>query len=257
MNCKDVQRCVHAFVDEELEPKHIVELETHISNCEACQSVVDFEKWFKAELQVTVGRISAPPSLTSQIQGSLDRAERSQRVRSTLPRVGIAAAIAAGVVAALVLPEWLIPTSTEPQAQRQVIDYVAERHARGLPVEVQGPDATSVARWFRGKVDFAVQPPGFNSDQLQLVGGRMSYVGDRQAAHLVYEHAGRPVTLIVFEDQQVLPLGGVQRQVGNNTVYMGQSRGYNVAVWQNGGVSYAVSSDLAQSDMIQLVSAAQ
>jgi mycothiol system anti-sigma-R factor len=258
MNCKDVQRCVHAFIDEELDPKQIVEFEAHLAECEHCQGSVTFERWFKSELKETIGRTTAPPQLSKQIRASLERAERTQRFRQLLPRAGLVAAIAASVLAALLLPEWLEPDLPQPMAaHRPVIDYVAERHARSLPIEVSGPDRNNVARWFRGKVDFAVYPPLFRSNQVQLVGGRISHVGDRQAAHLIYEHNGHPITLIVFEDRPDLPLGGIQQRAGNQTVYLGQSRGYNVAVWQNGGVSYAVSSDIDRNDMIQLVSLAQ
>jgi anti-sigma factor RsiW len=168
----------------------------------------------------------------------------------------MAAAIAAGVIAALVLPEWLMPSMMEHHETmpRPVIDYVAERHSRPLPVEVTGPDSGAVSMWFRDKVDFAVRPPTFPAGQVQLVGGRISNVGDQQAAHLIYDHHGRPITVVVFPDGAGIPIGGVQRQAGNHTVHVGQSRGFNVAVWRQGGVSYAVSSDLDQSDMIRLVS---
>jgi len=258
MNCRDVQRCVHAFIDEELDPKQIVELEAHLAQCEHCQGSVAFERWFKSELKETIGGTTAPPELSGLVRASLVRAEKNQRFRLLIPRAGLVAAIAASVLAALVLPGWLEPEHPQPVVDRRpVIDYVAERHARSLPIEVSGPDRNNVARWFRGKVDFAVQPPLFGSNQVQLVGGRISHVGDRQAAHLIYERNGHPITLIVFEDRPDIPLGGREQRAGNQTVYLGQSRGYNVAVWQNGGVSYAVSSDIDQNDMIQLVSLAQ
>lgn len=256
MSCKDVQRCVPALIDNELEPQQLLEVESHLEVCAECQKVVEFERWFKGELNRTVGQISAPTALAARISSSLDRAERMQKLRSVAPRLGLAAAIATGVAAALVLPEWLTPE--QPQAivvttRRQVIDYAAERHAHSLPVEVTGPNANKVARWFRGKVDFAVHPPSFPADQIQLLGGRISHVGDRQAAHLIYEHEGRPITVLVFEDTRDIPVGGEQRRAGNLTVHFGQSRGFNVAVWHHGGVSYAASSDLDQDNMIRLV----
>ncbi len=251
MNCRDVQRCVHAFIDDELDPRQLLEVEGHLEECEPCHAAVEFERWFKAELQGAVERVSAPPGLGEQVRLSLDRTERSQRLRVLLPQAGFAAALILGVTAALLLPEWLVPTETE---YRPIIDYVAERHARSLPLEVSGPNGENVAQWFRGKVDFAVQPPTFPQEQVRLVGGRISHVGDQQAAHLVYDRNGRSITLLVFEDTVGLPFGGIEQQAGSHRVHVGQSRGYNVAVWRQGGVGYAVSSDLAQNDMIRLVS---
>jgi anti-sigma factor RsiW len=153
------------------------------------------------------------------------------------------------------MPASLSQTAAAPQ--RQVVEYVAQQHARSLPLEVSGSDADSVSQWFRGKVDFAVTPPAFHSDSIKLVGGRLSHVGDEQAAYLVYEQRGRPVTVVVFPDDQQIPFGGVEQRAGGRDVYLGQSLGYNVAMWRQGGVNYAVSSDLDQRDMIQLVSTAQ
>lgn len=260
MSCRDVQRSVHAFIDAELEAKQILELEAHLTTCAECRRTVEFERWFKGEIKQTLGRISAPPALAQQVRASLDRAERVTRLRAAMPKIGVAAALVAGVAAALVLPEWLMPameTRAGPAAQHQVVEYVAKQHARGLPLEVSGSDAASVSQWFRGKVDFAVTPPAFHSDQIKLVGGRLSHVGDEQAAYLVYEHRGRPVTVVVFPDHRQIPFGGVERRAGNRDVYLGQSLGYNVAMWQQGGVNYAVSSDIDQRAMIQLVSSAQ
>jgi len=259
MTCRDVQRSVHAFIDAELEAKQIIQLEAHLSECAECRRLVEFERWFKGEIKQTLGRISAPPSLATDIRSSLERAERVQKLRSAAPTVALAAALVAGVAAALVLPEWLTPARPVgvPVVQHQVVEYVAKQHARSLPLEVNGPDAASVSQWFRGKVDFAVTPPAFRSDQIKLVGGRLSHVGDEQAAYLVYESQGRPITVVVFEDRRDIPFGGVERRAGGREVFVGQSLGYNVAMWHQGGVAYAVSSDLDQRDMIQLVSSAQ
>lgn len=261
MICKDVQRCVHAYIDAELEPQQLLELDAHLTKCVECQQLVEFERWFKGELQETIGRFSAPEGLSTQIRASLDRAERLQTLQSILPRLGVAAAIALGVIAALVLPSFLSSTAYEEPSsadhQHQVVDLVAKQHARSLPLEVSGPDANNVASWFRGKVDFAVQPPLFNSEQIKLVGGRLSNVGTKQAAYLFYEHNGRPLTVVVFDGQANTPIDGMQHQAGNRAVYVGQSRGYNVAMWNQGGVSYAVSSELDENDMIQLVSSAR
>jgi anti-sigma factor RsiW len=253
MNCKDVQRYVHAFIDDELDTQMALQVEGHLDNCPSCTEAVKFERWFKLELQNTIGVVSAPSELSSRVRISLAQADRNDSVRRVLPKLGMASAIAIGVLLALYLPDWLAPEALPATRGRPLIDYVAERHARTLPLEVNGPDAENVSLWFRGKVDFAVVPPRFPNQRVQLVGGRISNVGDRQAAHLIYDHDGRPVTVVVFQGGD-MPLGGTHPiQVGSHMVHLGQSRGYNVAVWRQGGVSYAVSSDLDQNDMVQLV----
>lgn len=254
MTCKDVQRYVHAYIDGELDPQKALELEGHLDECAQCRQLADFEWWFKHQIRHTVGTAHAPVDLSGRVRESLARADRNDRIRSTVPRAGAVAALAAGVLLAIYLPSWLTPEPPPLMPGRAVIDYIAERHARRLPPEVTGGDEARVGYWFRDKVDFAVRPPQFRNEPVQLVGGRISNVGDRQAAHLFYEHNGRPVTVVVFPDAN-MPLSGTQPvQAGTHVVHFGQSRGYNVAVWNQGGVSYAVSSDLDQNDMVRLVS---
>jgi anti-sigma factor RsiW len=256
MNCRDVRRCVHAFIHEELEPQQLVLLEGHIEECEECRQAVEFERWFRLQLQESVGSTTPPRGLAERVHKSLQRDDRTRQLQKVAQRAGVSMALVACVAAALVLPEWLepAPTSSVVASGRPVIDYVAERHARSLPLEVAGSDAGNVSRWFRDKVDFAVRPPLFGSEQVQLLGGRLTHVGDYQAAHLSYERNGRPITVVVFPDGQMSMGSARQLRAGTHTVYVGQSRGYNVAVWRSGGMAYAVSSDLDQRSMVRLVS---
>ena len=85
MSCKDVQRCVHAYIDAELDPKQIIEVESHLAECEDCQRVVEFERWFKSELGQSIGKITAPTSLQAKVGHAMDRDQRKRRVRALLP----------------------------------------------------------------------------------------------------------------------------------------------------------------------------
>lgn len=260
MNCKDVHRYVHAFIDGELDTQQTLEVERHLESCAECAHAVDFERWFKGELRRSVGSVLAPPALADRVRGAMARADRADRARVLLPRAGAATALAAGVVAALFLPGWLTPApeaSRDPSMPRPVIDYVAEQHVHTLPTEVPGPDAASVAAWYQDKLDFAVNPPYFTAGDVRLVGGRISNVGDRRAAQLLYHLQGRRITVVVFDGQGVPIQGASPLQAGPRTIYVGESHGYPVAVWHQGGVAYAASSDLPRGDFVRLVASAQ
>ncbi len=262
MNCRDVHRYVHAFIDGELEAQQTLEVDRHLEACADCAHAVEFERWFKGELRRSVGSVLAPPALADRVRGAMARADRVDRARALLPRAGAVAALAAGVVAALFLPSWLTPSGRvaggrDASMPRPVIDYVAERHARSLPVEVTGPDAASVGAWYQGKLDFAVNPPAFSGGDVRLVGGRISNVGDRQAAQLVYQQQGRRITVVVFDGEGVPIQGASLLRAGPRTIYLGESHGYPVAVWHQGGVAYAASSDHARGDFVRLVASAQ
>lgn len=189
-----------------------------------------------------------PPGLRERIVGELARApapgRRWGRVVYPGAAVAAAAALAIGVF-------WRGRAETLP-----VVEESIHRHQRNLPMEVVGPDGQHVSSWFRGKVDVPVQAPRWRPVGADLLGGRISHVRDRQAAHLVYSVRGQKVSVLVFDPSDLpMHLRRVQR-VGNHDVYLHRQAGYNVALYRQGNVGYAITSDLPEPEMMQLVSAA-
>src|SRR5262249_35560773 len=139
------------------------------------------------------------------------------------------------------------PSTSPPLLHQSIID-----HTRNLPVEVASPNPDDVSHWFQGKVDFPVRPPRLGADA-RLLGGRLGRFGTHYAAYLVYDVQGRKVSVFVF-DPEDLPMSAPRRvYVDNRQVFMGGERGYHVAWFRDQGVGYAVTSDLDESHVIQLV----
>jgi len=256
MNCREAQRFVQVFVDGELDPHQVLEIESHLETCPTCRNVAEFETWFKGEVRACVSSVATPSELNARVRSALGRAERQDRVRAVAATGAVFAGLAACIVAAVLLPDWLVRRANVDEAPLATpfIDDVARGHSRNYPAEVSGPDAVSVGRWFENKVDFAVTPPSFPENRVELVGGRLSHVGNRQAAQILYERDGRRISVIVFETHGIEPSDARRLRAGPRTVYVGGSRGYNVAMWQQGDIAYAVSSDLEEPEMVRLVS---
>ena len=80
-----------------------------------------------------------------------------------------------------------------------------------------------------------------------LRGGRLASIGDKQAAYLVYDINGDKVSVFIF-DAGDLPIESRRKTViGNREVYFDQEHGYNVALFRDRGVGYAIASDLDKS----------
>jgi hypothetical protein len=89
-----------------------------------------------------------------------------------------------------------------------------------------------------------------------LRGGRLANVGDRQAAYLLYDLGGNKVSVFIFDPGE-LPIEARHHAfIGNREVFFDGERGYNVALYRDHGVGYAIASDLDQGQMMRLVSAA-
>ena len=138
----------------------------------------------------------------------------------------------------------------------QVATDVVAKHQKGLPMEVSG-GVDQVKKWYVDKVDFPVRPPQLcRNVSCTLRGGRLASIGDHQAAYLVYDVNGDKVSVFIF-DANDMPIETRRKMiVGNREVYLDQEHGYNVALFRDRGVGYAIASDLDQDQMMKMVSSA-
>lgn len=177
-------------------------------------------------------------------------------------RAAVPVALAAGLALFFVAPQRWITLGEGPRSAAVtgaalggplVLSDVVGRHVRTLPPEVEGPNPERVASWFHGKVDFPVRPPVFDEAPAGLVGGRVSWVRDAPAAHLFYDLDGRRVSVMVFARGRRLPVDGIAGLcVPNRKVWVGRSKGINVALLERDRVAYALASDMAESEIVRL-----
>src|SRR4029450_12102814 len=107
-------------------------------------------------------------------------------------------------------------------------------------------------RWYSDKVDFPVRPLALQKGSLR--GGRLANIRGHQAAYLLYEGNGSKVSVFVFDPSNMQFEARRKAMVGNKEVFLDEERGYNVAVFRDRGVGYAIAGDLNETDMLNLVS---
>jgi anti-sigma factor RsiW len=244
MNCKENHKYLDAYLDGELEPSLMLEVDTHLEKCDGCQSLVIVKRRLISAL-LEMGTIKAPDHLKRRIEFMRGGGNRF-RNRIIAAAVPVAAAASFLVIFAVNRA----PAGEEQLAQ--VVDDVVARHSVELPMEIKGPDASQAASWFRGKVDFPVHAPSLNIQQASFEGARLSNVREHQAAHMAYNVEGHRVTLMIFNRQNSLFDGGRHVQVDGKEVVLGQRNGFNVAVVLEGDMAYALSSDLSQDRLLTL-----
>ena len=167
-----------------------------------------------------------------------------QRLRVLVPALAIAASVVA--LAPLAWDRLMVRPDRE-RAARLVAEAVND-HVRVLisqqPLEVKSSDTHQVRPWFAGRVDFAPAVRFGGDAEFPLQGGAVGYFIDRKAAVLVFGHRLHTISLLVFPAeglawprQGVTPVGGVQ-------AYAGATRGFNVLLWREGDLGYALVSDV-------------
>ena len=167
-----------------------------------------------------------------------------RRLRALVPALALAA------VALMVAPlAWdrLVVQPEREGAARLVAEAVND-HVRVLisqqPLEVKSGGIHQVRPWFTGRVDFAPVVPFDGDAEFALQGGAVGYFLDRKAAVFVYGYRLHTISLLVFRADG---LRWPQRDlvpVGKLDAYADATRGFNVLLWRQGDLGYALVSDV-------------
>ena len=251
MDCKEIQKFIHAFLDGEFGQQERALVEAHLGSCERCRRQAQIEERFRQSLRQAHHPVQAPPRLRQRVQRGLAAEDQRRRRRVLLRWVAAPAAAAAlllvGVSASV---KWYGPGL--PSLAEESISW----HRQRVPMDVSGPKPAPVRRYFSNKVPFAVRPPTFQDPRAKLVGARLSNLGPRRAAYLVYRVNGRRVSVFIT-DPAAIPSTGNAIQVGNRRMHMQGRQGYNVLTYVSGGTGYTVTSDMDQDSMVRLISDVQ
>ncbi len=286
--CTSFIHLLGAYVDGELEPSRVLEVDEHVATCETCRERVQLDHAVRGSLKRTV-KLSAPEGLRSRVAAAMvaEQARGERRADANagffrgrrLGREDSGAAWRAVVPlasAAALAIVWGAATR-EPMSKRaqgdlvrsgfggdSLIQELVTEHSHPLPPE--STDLKSM-RAFEQYIGVPVRPLNFEKRTgARLVGGRvlpMMHHHER-AAMLQYEIGSgsdmRRVSVFVYDprqlhvddDDELTP-----RAVGTAQVRVGHIDGYSLAVTNSGGVGYAVATDLDADSSAKLAAFAE
>jgi anti-sigma factor (TIGR02949 family) len=267
--CRDYTRMLAPYLDGELEPATLLDLEGHVARCEPCREQVALLRAMRGSLKRAV-RTAAPSGLRARLQTAMVAEQartdvREQAQETSKSRLGGWRTMVPLASAAALALFWGAanrgPVAVGKEAGPSAVgdDLLAElvaEHSEPLPVE--SADPRSFDKW----VGVPVRPARFERDGARLVGGRILPIQQQRAAMLQYVVGTgddtRRVSVLVYNPQNIRINDAdlTPRSVGTAQVRVGTSRGYTVAVTQRGGVGYAVASDLDAEHSAQLAAMA-
>jgi len=129
-----------------------------------------------------------------------------------------------------------------PLAERIVAEHVQSLQADHL-LDVASTDRHTVKPWFNGKLDFVPPVIDYADSGFPLVGGRLAYIENHNAAALVYRRGAHPINVFIW------PGAG---NLTSATECLTQS-GYNVCTWRRGDMNYWIISDMSDDEMKQFM----
>jgi anti-sigma factor RsiW len=264
LRCPEIESFLPAYVDGEFEASERAEVESHLADCAACQHAVRIQAALKDAVKRAAPQV-APIELRQSVRLMLREEEPSGSRWDALLRNPRAVGLLAAAVGAAV---WFLAGGLShpflPTRHSGFLDDGIALHRRGLPLDYAASDVSSVQQWLQGRLDFAARVPRFRQGPaLQgpaLQGVRLSQLQSRSAAALSYsvpQAPGRRVTLLIVDDPDDGDPPGSVRRVADRQVWLSSRRGYNVVSWRSNEIVYSLISDLDESDVLQLVQAAE
>ncbi len=277
-SCRSYTHLLGAYVDGELEPSSVLDVDNHVSSCETCGERIQLDRALRSSLKKQVGAASSPASdaLRARISGAMmaaekheierqtkvdaaraaareSRVEKSWAWRNAIPLASAAAlAMVWGAAARGPIGRTTSSAAVGAGADFDLDDLIAE-HSHPLPPESTDPKDV---RAFEQYVGVPVRPVSFEKRSgAHLVGGRMIPVRQERAAVLQYEIgtgvAVRRVSILVYDPRRIHVNDDSleARAVGTAEVRTGQQNGCTLATSQGmsaqgTNVGYVVASDL-------------
>ncbi len=229
----------------------------HLAGCSACAHADAAERELTGLLEERLPQHPASLALKRRLamRWPADAAPARRRGRWYGALVPVLA-VAAALVVAVPVARWQIETARQAAGTDEMVTETVNDHLRVLgsqrPLEIESGGIHQVKPWFAGRLDFA-PAVGFAGDaDFPLKGGAVGYFRDRRAAVFVYGRRLHTISLFVFRaDGLPWPARGV-RDVGGVDVYATAERGFNVVLWRQGELGYALVSDVDASELSRL-----
>jgi anti-sigma factor RsiW len=213
----------------------------------------DAQKDIDAALDAALARLprhAAPAALERRVRGQVlaDAAPARRSWSWTAPLVSALAAAALVVVAVRFVPAPGRGASAPAMVTEAVNDHirvVSSTH----PVDIESGGIHQVKPWFTGRLEFAPRVTFSGDDDFPLVGGGVGYFIDRKAAMFLFKRRLHVITLLVFPAEGLTWPNALTTRLGPLSVDEQTSRGFNVLLWQEGGLGYALTSDVNRHDL--------
>jgi anti-sigma factor RsiW len=268
--CRTVARLVESYLDGELEPSQLLDVEHHTQSCVTCRERIVLDRAIRSGVRRRTLQTKPSAAFRTRAAASVmaQRWAPAERSPAVIPTWGgWLVAAAAAVLAVMGIrgrPSHDPDTAMNPVEPTrasvgldQMIDQFVDWHARPLPPEITNANDLP---GFEPYVGVPVHAPTLSPFGARLLGGRILPVQEQRAtAMLQYMMSGgHRISVYVFDPRKIAtnPSRLHPRVIGSQPVYIGHVRGWSVAAAEQRGVGYAIASDLDDDSSAELALAA-
>jgi anti-sigma factor RsiW len=245
-DCQHTRSQLVAALRGRLSPAEQTTFTQHLQGCPECASIFERER----ELDRALERrpvFTLPEGLREQLALKVGTGRPKRRL-------GRVASVLAACLTLCALTLFLVRAWSSPN-QALVVEAVND-HLRVLyaerPVEIESGGIHQVKPWFAGRLDFAPELSFTGDSEFPLLGGAVALFVDRKAATFIFKHRLHTATLFVFRSDGLSWPLRQDGTVGAFPAYSAASRGFNVLLWKQRDLGYALVSDMAPGALARL-----
>ena len=247
MDCAEARPHLVALSQGRVAGRLEADVRAHVAGCAECAGIAETEAALTAALE-RLPVHPAPLDLKRRLRASWPQTPAPSAWRRRL-RVLVPALVAAAVVLVVAPIAWdRFAVRPEREAAARLVAEAVNDHVRVLisqqPLEVKSSDTHQVRPWLTSRLDFAPVVAFGGDTEFPLQGGAVGYYLDRKAAVLVYGHRLHTISLLVFRADGLRWSRRELTHVGGVEAYADTTRGFNVLVWRQGDLGYALVSDV-------------
>ncbi|NOZ21605.1 MAG: hypothetical protein GXP25_11035 [Planctomycetes bacterium] len=256
MDCEEVRKYIHPFLDDELDVETNLDVLEHINFCTECGERFEEEKNLQEIIRAGLLRTPKPEGLHDRICQAIPFEKKRKRSRASLVVAGLVlASIGALAFSVDVVREWIVPS-----AESALMFASADRHEKflrdELPMGIVSQDPAVVSEYFRTKFGFPLKVHSLAAEHFQLVGGRLCHLMGRPAACVMYHQPGGAkvpactLALFMLVDKPTLSSGHTTKIEGN--LALGTAEKKPVVLWRQAGIVSACVIDGTEEKLIHL-----
>lgn len=243
MKCSNARKITYLSEYPEVITSEMVEAKRHVNECPECRTFFEQERAFPSLLREKVTKAEAPLELRQRLLKPVPaRKTHSSLIRKIISIAAILMLFAGGYI-------FKLHSDTESLVKKIVNDHIDFLSYSGIQISSSYPD--EIKTWFNGRVDFGAVLPELSAT---LKGARLCLLDEKRLALVFYEHGGSQLSLFMttelnperlLSDEEVILKG--------KKVHIVEQKGYNLLLWQDRGVTYALVSDLSIEELKKII----
>lgn len=244
MRCNEARKTLYKSEYPEPVSNQLLKAKRHVKDCKDCIAFLEAERAFGTILRKAIEKDVAPEDLRNRLL-NMKKPERRSSKR-TYQFFAIAATILIFVIAGYIFRGGSDNTP--------IIGQIVNDHIQFLPspeIQISSTSRDEIREWFKGKVVFAVNIPSLSAE---LKGGRLCLFNKKRVVLLFYEHNGSPISVFIIDglDLHKIDAGKEVMLKGRKTILV-EDKGFNLLLWQERGLTYALVSDLSLEEIKKLI----